>query len=504
MSLVLACDLGSTSMRAGLIDAAGEIRYRAAVDGPSIRRTGDGMETGVDAWWAQFCSVIDTLAEVSGEDFDAVKAVAITGVTRTLILLDRRLRPVRPAILWGDGRAKDVAAAFRPTVPQGHPELPQFNAFHPVARLCWLRCEEPDSFAAVSVVLEPKDYFNFRLTGEPATDCVSSARLIAAAEAHDGHASLIELAGIDPAIVPRALDPSDVVGQVIAGLPGALARLRGRPVVCMAHDTWASVLGLGALRPGFGYNLSGTTEVLGVISETQAWADGLLSVKWGQSLYQLGGPSQNGADTVVWALDVLAGGSGGAGDVGNALDRLLAERQDGQPLLFLPYLQGERTPYWNPALRGAFVGLHRDHRTGDCAFAVLEGVAFLNRIILERAESAVGRAVREIRFGGGGSASPVWAQIKADICERTIAVTDCREPGLLGGAIVAWQAVGEVASLEDGQARLVSVARHHEPNAPRRSRCRRLYDLFRRTEAALAPISEELARLDGNSSVAES
>lgn len=493
MALVLACDLGGTSLRTGLVDAKGTIRHVASVPGPTVIDRLGGSEADVGEWWRSLVAAVDMLAAAAGPDFDDIAAVAMSGVTRTQIFLGRDGRVLRPAITWGDSRGNALMDEMRRTLPADHPEMAQFNAFHPVSRLYWLYRHEPLILPATAAVLEPKDYFNYRLTGRLATDGISSARLLAAAAPCPG-GSLLEALGIDAAIVPETLAPTDVVGEVLPGLEGPFARLAGRPVVAMAHDTWASVLGLGALRRGYAYNLSGTTEVFGVVSDRPATAEGLLSVAWGEAAHQLGGPSQNGADTVMWALELLSRRAVDPQSVGRELDAILAERRHPQPIVFLPYLQGERTPYWNATLRGAFVGLNRRHRAVDCVWAVLEGVAFLNRIVLERAEAANGHRVAEIRFGGGGSANPTWCRIKADICERPVVVTGSSEPGLVGGAIAGFHALGELASIEAGQETMVAIARRHEPDRERRDDYRRLFDLYRRAEAALAPISAELSR----------
>jgi xylulokinase len=246
------------------------------------------------------------------------------------------------------------------------------------------------------------------------------------------------------------------------------------------------------MQPGCAYNISGTTEVFGVISEEASSATGLMSVDWG-GVHQLGGPGQNGADTVGWLVALL--GEGSTASVGTAIDGLLRGPRDPQPLLFLPYLQGERTPFWDADLRGAFIGLNRNHRGIDLAWAVLEGIAFLNRIVLERAESALGRPVTEIRFGGGASSNPVWRQIKADICERPVLVGESTEPGVLGAAAVAWTGLGHFPTLEAAQQALVRIAHRHEPDATRATLYRPLFDLFRQSHEALAPTSRALAAL---------
>ncbi len=466
--MILACDLGGTRFRAAILDRGGRIRHRA--DLPSPPAGADGIDP--ECWWTAFRDAVENLPAAQ------IEAVAITGITRTQVFLDSDSRPLRPAMLWNNSRAD----APIPQLPQDHPERPQVNAFHPIARLAWLRRHQPGIADRLAAVVEPKDFLNLRLTGICAIDRIGSARLIAGA-------GMLGALGYSPDILPPALAPASVIGHVQPGLPGALAHLAGRPVVAIGPDTWASVLGLGALRPGLAYNLSGTTEVFGAMSRHPAAADGLLSVDYGEGLHQLGGPSLCGGDTLDWLLHLL----GRTGDTGASLDAVLAEPRDSARLIFLPYLQGERVPHWDPALRGAFIGLNRQHGPADCAQAALEGIAFLNRLVLERAEAAIGAPVDEIRFGGGGAASAAWCQLKADITGRDIVVTQNADTGLLGAAIAGFTALGEFPSLAAGQAAMVQQHRRFQPRPgdPHRA----LYDLFRAADAAVAPISRALAAL---------
>jgi xylulokinase len=488
MSIVLACDLGGTSFRAALVDDTGAIRAQHAIGGPVSRDDRSGAsEIEPDAWWNLLVEACAGLVADAPALFDAVEAVAICGVTRTQIFLDRNGCPLRPAMTWKDTRSNALAVRLREALDPAHPESAGINAFHPLARLAWLREEEPEVFGKLAGLLEPKDYLNVRLTGRRASDPVSMARLLAAAAPRGGR-DLLEAAGIPAAILPTMLEPWDQLGPVQVGLPAPLDRLAGKPVFCASNDTWAAVVGLGAMREGFAYNISGTTEVLGVVGREPARADGLLTVDW-RGLFQLGGPSQTGADTVSWLLALL-GREGVA--VGHEIDALLAGPRQPQPLLFLPYLQGERVPYWDPSLRGALIGLNRRHGPTDLAFAVLEGVACLNRVVLERAEAAIGREASEIRFGGGAAANPVWSQIKADLCGRPVTVAASREPGLLGAAIIAFAGRGRFASLAEAQEALVTVSRRFEPDPARKPAYDALFALFRRAEEALAPISRDL------------
>lgn len=535
MSVVLACDLGGTNFRAALIDAAGQTLAEAHVPSPPGSAGAGWAEIDPDEWWSTLIAAVTALAAHDGGLLAQVQAMAICGVTRTQVFLDAEGRSLRPAMTWRDARAEELLAELLPTLPASHPEAAQVNAFHPLARLAWLHRHEPQYAAQLHVVLEPKDYLNFRLTGAQATDAISSARLLASARTDEDsevhlasvaqsepgaeaagssrHPSLLHAAGITANVVPQVLAPTQCVGRVMAGLPGLLAKLAGVPVYACSNDTWAAVAGLGALRTGYAYNISGTTEVLGVMGSEEAQAPGLMTVQWGEALYQVGGPGQNGADTLAWLLSLLreplslAAHAESAqvhsnvqhltGQTGLSFDALLAGARDTQPLLFLPYLQGERVPYWDANLRGAFVGLNRRHGATDLAWAVIEGVAFLNRVVLERGERATGSTVREIRYGGGAAANPLWCQVKADICERPVVTGQAAQPGLLGAAIVAWTGVGQYPFLSLAQAQMAKPGLRYEPSADRRDAYRQLAALYAQATEALLPISHGLAAMDG-------
>jgi len=459
---VLACDLGGSTLRLGLIGLDGVLtRFHTAATPMAPK----GNEADPGAWWDAFLAGAAGLGSLA-----SVQALALTGMTRTQVVLGQD-GPLRPAITWRDARAE-----LDEKLPDD-PEAEAVNPFHPVARLLWLHRHEPHVMAKAIAVVDPKDELARRLTGWVGSDRVSAARLIASDR-------LLHGLGL-PGLLPDIVEPGSILAAVRAGLPEPLRRLAGRPVVLAGHDSWACALGLGAMRDGRAYNISGTTEVFGVLSRITATAEGLVSADWGKGLHQLGGPSASGGGTVAWAMGVLAPGE----PVGPAMERLLASSGGRAPLLFLPHLAGERAPFWDPDLRGAFLGLSAEHTAADLAVAVAEGVAFLNRAVLERAEAALGLTVGEIRYGGGGAASPAWAQIKADITGRTLAVTEAAETGLLGAAIAGWQALGRDTGA------MVRIRSVHQPNPAKRERYSRLWALWQQAGAAARPISHALSQL---------
>jgi xylulokinase len=455
----LAVDLGGSSLRVALVGRDGTLRALHAVPHD------DGSDADPESWWRGVQDGAEALASSDREGFARVAAVAVTAFTRSLVLLDAQGAVTTPAILFGDARAAAEAEALRARLPP-EGEGREVNAFHPLARLAWLQRHAPAALARSVAAIEPKDEINRRLTGVVASDAISSARLLASA-------GLLAPLGL-PALLPALKRPGEVVGRV-RPLPGALGTLAGKPVLTMGHDTWAAVTGLGAMRAGLGYCISGTTEVLGVLHAAPASAEGLMRVEW-DGLWQLGGPSQHGADALAWLR--------GLGITAEAAPGLV-------PILFLPSLSGERVPHWDPALRGAFLGLHRSHGAAEMAQAVMQGVALNNRSVLLRAEAATGRAVAEIRLGGGG-ATPGWAQLRADVLGRAVVTTGCAEPGLLGCAITAFAALEgrPLAALQDEMAQ---PAARFMPDPARHARAQALHALFLDAEAAAAPISRALA-----------
>lgn len=495
MSVILAFDSGGTNLRAALLDRKGYTvaEFTAPQGSPGGPAT---TEIDPDHWWDMFRQAADALA--SHPAFATVRGIALTGMTRTQVFLDERARPVRPAITFRDGRATAEAAQLLALAPEAWPERAQINAFHPAARLAWLAAHEPASMARLHSVVDPKDYLNARLTGRVASDTISGARLRAVLQGSEAIRSALRLPRTACAL--PFLPPTERLGTVLPGLPGGLSRLEGCPVFTMTHDSWAAVAGLGALQPGLAYNISGTTEVMGLIGTDPAEAPGLPLVKWGPDLYQIGGPSQSGADSVAWLLALLAEGMDAAAPT--KLEALLAAPRDASAALFLPFLQGERVPFWDPHLRGTWLGLHRRHGAGDLAWSVLEGVAFLNRTVLQRAEKAQGAPVREIRFGGGGASSVTWCQIKADVTGRSIAVGEAAQPGLLGCAVVAWAGLGVFAGLADAQQAIVRIARRYVPDPARHVAYTPLFKTWTRAVAALQPFAEEVAALHAPPSTA--
>lgn len=264
MTAVLGVDLGGSGLKMALVAADGGIRAQRS----AARSAGD--EPDAMLWWLDLIGATAQLAADDREGFAGLHGICICGMTRTQVFVGADGEVVRPAVGFGDTRAAEVLErAVAATELAGLPEAANLNPYHPAARLLWLKHAEPAHYAATAKVLEPKDWLAFRLTGVARSDAISTARLRAAA-APAGGRSLLDALGLDAGMLPEIVAPTAEVGRVRPGLPAPFDGLAGVPVFCGSHDTWAGVVGLGALVPGRAYNIAGTSEVLGLITEAPA------------------------------------------------------------------------------------------------------------------------------------------------------------------------------------------------------------------------------------------
>jgi xylulokinase len=459
---VLAIDLGRSSLRAALVGRAGEV-VAAARLGHRIDEEADA-----DSWWAMLEQAVSELPAAE------VRAVIVTGFTRSQVLVDAGGVPVRPAQCFADTRAAvavgGLAGAARGT-------WTEMTEFHPAARLRWVQAHDPGAFARARHVLQPKDYLVLRLTGRFATDRISNAWALER-RGNVRSLALFRRARLDASLLPELLDPWEVVGPCTG-----LDALAGVPVMCGAMDTWCASLGAGAARAEDAYLIAGSTDAGGVLSEAPAEMEVLETLPWGSGLYHTGGRSGAGGDCLEWLAGIL-------GQPDAAAVVALAEQASAAmaPLLFLPALSGELAPRWAAATRGAFMGLDRGHGPAEMARAVMKGVAFADRDLLG------GLAFDRLFLAGGCAESDLWCQIRADVMGCHVLRTR-DDPGLVGAGLVAWAGLGAYPTLGAAQAAVVARADSFRPDPALAARYQRLFEAFSQVQAAAGALAQGLGRL---------
>ncbi|HMK78530.1 MAG TPA: FGGY family carbohydrate kinase, partial [Xanthobacteraceae bacterium] len=249
--LVLAADIGGSTVKAALVARSGAIAAQVSLPSPSL----DARSLIAPLGWSDaFRAAAALLKGENASAFAAVAAIAVTGVTRTPVVLDADGAALIGAMPARDARATEIAG--RSAIdPRDGGEAARYDAFHPAARLQWIRAESPEAIARAAAVVDPKDFIAAQLTGHIASDPIASARLMAAADSTRGP-SLLSRLGLPERLVPDLRTPGSIIGAVRDGIGEPLGALAGRPVVMASHDTWCGALGLGALTAGRAYNVS--------------------------------------------------------------------------------------------------------------------------------------------------------------------------------------------------------------------------------------------------------
>jgi xylulokinase len=429
----LGIDVGTSAVKAVLVDgdqvALAEASAPLAISHP---RPGWSEQDPQD-WWRATETVVAALRRDRGKAFAGVGAVGLCGQMHGAILLDEADAVIRPAILWNDGRATAECAALEQAVSglgriAGIVAMPGFTA----PKLRWLRAHEPEASARMRKILLAKDYVRLRLTGDCATDMADAAGTLLLDEAaRDWSDPILAAAGVERTQLPRLLEGSVPSGALRSQICEAWG-LRGPVTVAAgAGDAAAAAIGIGAVEDGDSFVSLGTSAQFFLTRDRyepkpetliHAFAHGLPG-RWFEMAAML-----NGAGCIDWAAKLL-----GEPDVGALIDRVEVAFTGPSPVIFLPYLSGERTPHNDPSARGVFAGLDQATGAVDLAQAVLEGVAFsLADGQLALGGAAVGAPA--IPLVGGGARSRFWMTLIAAILGRPIRLVAAADKGPAFGA----------------------------------------------------------------------
>lgn len=487
--LLIGLDLGTTKVKGSVFDLSGA-RLASAEREHALHRPRAGWaEQDAEGWWAATSAILRELSGAAGPE--RVAAVGIVSQVNTHVPVDRDLVPLGPAITWQDQRCAGVAAELDARL--GEPlrsavwgEAFRVDASYLPARLAWLERERPAVREATRWMLLPKDFVNARLTGEVATDPLSAIGLTTARGGY-----IEELDTLVPG-VSGVLPPLEPVTGRLGVVRAPETGLSPSTAVAVATmDAWGSLYGSGLTRAGQGMAVAGTSEIIGILGAGGSGAPGIVTFHPYEGLQLHAGPTQAGGDALRWfaALQHL--------DVARVLDEAAGAPPGSGGVVFLPHLMGERAPLWNSQARGVFFGLSLDHDRTHLCRALLEGVAYSARHLFESACAAAAVRPEALRLSGGGSASDLWSQIKADALGVPLQRLRVRDTGVLGAALVAGVAAGALEDVSEGASRLVAVEREFVPDERDSARLAGLYAVYRELQDAVTPAFTSLAAQAG-------
>ena len=465
-SCILAFDIGTSAVKASLVSEYLKVRAEAAQSYGTRHPAPQQAEQSALDWWDAAVAAARRLFEANAGDAKKVCAIGVSGHMLGLLPVDGAGEPLGPALIHSDTRALQEAQAVERTV--GREKLYDLtgnvlSAAAPLCKALWLKNNRPEIYGRTARFLQSKDYLNFRLTGNMDSTDLSDA----------SHGMLIDIRkkayltdvfsglGLDGERFPQLHVSTDVIGQLSEEAARALGLTAGIPVAAGGGDGACANVGAGIARTGDVYCSLGTTGWI-ASNMDEPYLDphrrvfNILSLD-GMRCGVFGTVESVGR-SVDWAQGIYAP------EGIDEMNRMAAEIAPGsEGLIYLPYLEGERTPVFDPLARGVFFGMRPGHDRRHFARAVFEGVSYALAGVIDILRERM--PVEEMRIIGGGAKSALWKQIIADagrVCVRDVDSSAAAATSL-GAAAAAGAAVGLFDGIE-GAARGIALTSRIEPD----------------------------------------
>jgi xylulokinase len=481
-----------------VVDERGGVVASATVEHAPFASPQTGWaEQDARDWWRASEQAVREVLSADGVRAEDVACVGLTGQMHGAVLLDEKDEPLRPSIIWCDVRTHEQCRALTEQIGAerlirlvSNPALEGFT----LPKMLWVREREPEVWGRVRAVLLPKDYVRLRLTGEKATDVAdASGTLLFDVTHRRWSGEMLELAGLDRGLLPRAYESQEVTGRVSAEGAKATGLREGTPVVAGAGDQAAGAVGMGIVRPGAVSATIGTSGVVFAATDRPALDPKgrvhtfchAVPERW-----HVMGVTQGAGLSLRWFRDQFGAGVEDGRDPYERLSEEAAAVPPGADgVLWAPYLMGERTPHLDPHARAALVGLNASHKRAHVVRAILEGVAFSLRDTFT-IFAEMGVPVESIRLGGGGARSPVWRQIQADVYGREVELVEADEGAAYGAALLAGVGGGAWASVEEACAATVRVRERVAPEPEAARLMNERYEAFQKLYPALRSVGQ--------------
>ena len=440
--MYLGIDIGTSGVKAVVMDERDRPATEATAPLEVSRPHPLWAEQDPEDWWRAVSAALDMLAAQAPKAMEAVKAIGLSGQMLGVTLLDKADRPIRPALLWNDGRASTEGAELEARFPGfvdivGCRAMPGFSA----PKLLWLSRHEPAALSRANRVLLTKDYVRLSLTGEAASDRAdSSATLLMDTRAGDWHDGIVAACGIDRAKLPRLVESAEIAGTLRDELAARWHLPKNTPIVGGGGDNMCAGVGVGAVRAGDAYIGLGTSGVYFLANDSfvPAHSGGMHTHRHAvPGLFCQNAVVLSAGAALAWVARLLRS------DVATLVAEVEAARlAPADTPAFTPYLAGERTPHDDPSLTAAFSAL--GHGTGPLHLvqSVLEGVA-LALADGHDALIASGARIEAVTLTGGGARSALWARLIAAAIGLPLSIQAEAAAGpALGAARLARQGLG--------------------------------------------------------------
>jgi len=487
---LLGIDVGTTGTKTLLFSAEGQLLGHAYRGYKMYNPQVGYSEQNAEDWWDAVCQTVREVC-ADPEIGKSVVAISLSLQGGTMVAVDKGVKPVRPAMVWNDGRGAAQMEAYLREVGEAETMFQKTGWRLGKAMLAieirWMKENEPELFEKTAMFLSVPDYISMKMTGIPAVD-MSDAGNNQLANVRDGcyDPEILKFAGVTEDKLPKLVRSGDVIGNLTAEAAEALGLSTDTVLVAGAHDQYAVALGAGALRSGDILIGSGTAWVVTAIGDEPAFETGLAQSvsavpgKWG-SLLSL---STGGVCLEWWRrnLTVAPDGSQIPFDV---INEEVAKRKAAEDGLFFYPFSGNAAPD-RRFPKASFIGLDLSHDRFDIARAIMEGVAFQAIWMMESFKTKPSK--EGLKLAGGASKSPLWCQMVADITNLPVRIPEVADLACVGAAIMAGTGCGIYSSVEEGYKCLAVRERVIQPDPERAAVYAKLYEEYKRCAGLLGNV----------------
>lgn len=472
---LLGIDIGASACRVAAFTPDGAVKAQASRAYQVYRPETGWAEQEPSEWWEAICEAVgQVLRFVKPSDICGIGA---GGQSWAAIPISREGHVMARAPIWMDTRARSICEHAGKELKEeifqvsGNPFQPSYST----PKLMWFKRERPELYRYADKFLQSNSYVVWMLTGVMSQDYSQSYGL----HFFDSRklcydAEMAECLGLSVDLVPELCSCDHVVGTVTDAAARATGLTAGTPVVAGGMDTACAALGAGVYRPGQSQEQGGRVGGMGICTDCAlAHRKLTLSPHVVPGHWLLQGGTVGGGGVLRWYRRQFGGEA--------PFSALTHEAEDIPPgadgLMFLPYMDGERSPIWDPNAKGVIYGLDFNKTRGHFVRALLEGVAFSLEHNL-RAAAETGVQVERLSALGDSASSALWTQIKADVTGKTIQVPASEAPGALGAALLAGVGCGLYRGYDEAAARTIRITKVYKPDPARHERYQKHMDLY--------------------------
>lgn len=494
MSYVIGIDLGTSAVKALLIDREGVVRGEASRAYPLFHEHSGWSEQKPDDWVEATIEALKELSGTAGINAADIEGMSFSGQMHGLVLLDGENKPVRNAILWNDTRTTAQCREIERTLGDKllsitrNPALEGFT----LPKILWVRQYEPQAFEQAKLFLLPKDYVRYCLTGELHMDYSDAAgTLLLDVAGKEWSSDVLAAFGLPASFCPALVESHGLVGTLLPAIAERAGLQASVKVFAGGADNACGAIGAGILSEGLTLSSIGTSGVI-LNYENDKNADFAGKVHFfnhgkEEAFYAMGVTLAAGY-SLSWFKNTFA--------ADESFNEMLAGVGEVKPgaggLLFTPYLVGERTPHADAQIRASFIGVDGSHRRIDFARAVMEGITFSLNESVDLFRKA-GKKIETVISIGGGAQNPVWLQMQADIFNATVVALENEQGPGLGAAMLAAYGCEWFASLDACADQFVKRGASYEPNAEAVETYAGLFRIYQQVYEQTRGLNVELA-----------